>query len=92
MTSALIRVNYEGEVFEAPVTPETTLAQIISHIGLEPDLFAGDAPTALVFVNKGDTAMTWLDRDMNYYNNWHVSRGYIPSLHIKYRSEVDHLW
>jgi hypothetical protein len=90
MTSAQIRIHYGDELFDVPVTPETTLAQILAHIGLDAALFTKEAH-APVFVNEGETGMPWLDRTMLYYNNWHITRGYIPSLHIKRRADVEHL-
>lgn len=88
--TAQIRIHYDTNLFDVPVTPETTLAQIIVHIGLDPELFTKEAD-APVFVNEGGTGMPWLDRDMQYYNNWYITRGYIPSLHIKRRADVEHL-
>ena len=89
--------SHSGQTIQTwvvPVIPETTLGEILKHVGMDPELFNASAADPYVFVNEGDTAMLFLDRNMLDYNNWYIDHGFIPSLFIKRRSQIanDHGW
>ena len=80
--SANIRIyTPDGTMFDVPVIPETSLAQILQFIHFE-------WKDEHVFVNDGGTAMLDLNRNMLDYNNWHKECGYISSLYIKLKSSL----
>ena len=83
-----------SQIWVVPVIPETTLGQILTIIGVDPERFNPSAPHPYVFVNEGETEMPWLANNMLDYNNWYVEHGFIPSLYIKDRRYVitDHSW
>jgi hypothetical protein len=87
--SAQVRVILmNGETYHVPVTRVTTLLTILNYIGIDPELFNPATINSYIFINMEETAMPNLDKNMLYYNNWNIERGYIPSLYIKHRDEV----
>lgn len=71
-----------------PITPETTLEEILSYIKIDPELFNQFNANPYVFVSEGGTLMQSLNSNMIYYNNWDVNHGYVSSLYIKHLSDV----
>jgi hypothetical protein len=61
----------------ANVTPDMTLRQILTSVGITLD--------NINIYNDGDTELNDLDRTMVDYNNWYVEKDYISSIYIKYK-------
>lgn len=90
--SANIRIIFSetGHTWVVPVMPQTTLRQIINHIGMDPEQFNLSSHNPYVFVNEGHTIMSFVDSNMIDYNNWCIDKeGYISSLYVKRLKEVN---
>ena len=75
--SALIKITLPNGITKTTeVTSTSTLKELLTAIG--------SPTTGIEVYNSGDTPMMDLDKNLTYYNNWYVEKGYIPPLYLRH--------